>query len=198
MKKCVYIFLFLFSLAGCRNTELEKAQLQIEQLQAQKTTLADKVTLLEKENGQLAKQIQTLRSFGTTIDYKDIYDLQRINIADYTNVYDNNDDGKKETLIVYLKPIDAYGDKIKAAGVVEVQLWDLDKPAEQALLKQWKIEPAELKRYWVVALLGVNYRLSFNIEGVVANYDHPLTIKVKFTDYLSGKTFEEQKVINPQ
>ncbi len=198
MKRLVYIALFLISLAGCRNAQLDKAQLQITKLQAQNTTLSDQVALLEKENTQLTKQIQTLRSFGTTFDYKDIYDLQRINITNYTNIYDSNNDGKKETLIVYIQPIDATNDAIKAAGFMEVQLWDLDKPAEQALLKQWKIEPDELKKHWINALLGTNYRLNFSIEGIVSNYDHALTVKVKFTDYLSGKQFEEQKVISPR
>ncbi len=198
MKKCIYFVLFLFLAAGCQNTQLEQAELQIDQLQAQKTTLADQVAMLEKENNQLTKQVQALRSFPGVLDYKEIYDMQRIELTGFTNIYDNNTDGKKETLIVYVRTIDETGDSIKAAGLAEVQLWDLEKPAEQALLKQWKVERAELEKMWVIALLGTNFSLKFNVEGAVVNYDHPLTVKVKFTDYLSGKTFEEQKVITPQ
>ncbi len=78
MKRCIYFVLLLILAAGCRNTQLEKAELQIDQLQVQKTTLTDQVAMLEKENNQLTKQVQTLRSFPGVLDYKEIYDLQRI------------------------------------------------------------------------------------------------------------------------
>ena len=94
--------------------------------------------------------------------------------------------------------MDEYGDVVKATGLVEVQLWDLDKKEGQPLLGQWRVVPAELKKLWFATLITVNYRLSFNVAALVEKFDHPLTVKVKFTDYLSGKTFEEQRVIKPQ
>lgn len=198
MKKSVYIVLFLFFLAGCRNEKLGKAELEIGQLKTQNASLANQLAQSQKKNEQLAKQIQALRSFGSTTNYKDIYDLQKIAITRFTNIYDNDGENKKETLLVYFQPIDEIGDVIKAAGVVEVQLWDLDRPQGQALLGQWKVEPAQLKKLWFATLITINYRLSFDVTKVVSKYDHPLTVKVKFTDYLSGKTFEEQKVITPE
>jgi hypothetical protein len=45
--------------------------------------------------------------------------------------------------------------------------------------------------------MGSNYRLIFDMKGKIEKFDQPLTLTVTFTDYLSGKTFSEQKVIKP-
>jgi outer membrane murein-binding lipoprotein Lpp len=196
--KKVFFALLMFSLAGCQKEKTENASSQIEKLKTQNSDLAVKLQQSQKESEQLKKQIQALRNFGENFKPEDIYNLQKINITRYTNLYDNDDDGKKETLLVYIQPMDEYGDVVKATGLVEVQLWDLDRKEGQPLLGQWQVSPAELKKLWFATLITVNYRLSFNIAGVVEKFDRPLTVKVKFTDYLSGKTFEEQKVIKSQ
>jgi outer membrane murein-binding lipoprotein Lpp len=192
------LLLLLLSLAGCQKEKTENAASQIEKLKTQNGDLAVKLQQSQKESEQLKKQIQALRNFGENFKPEDIYNLQKINITRYTNLYDNDDDGKKETLLVYIQPMDEYGDVVKATGLVEVQLWDLDRKEGQSLLGQWRVSPAELKKLWFATLITVNYRLSFNIAALVEKFDHSLTVKVKFTDYLSGKTFEEQKVIKPQ
>ncbi len=188
----------MFSLAGCQKEKTENASSQIEKLKTQNSDLAVRLQQSQKESEQLKKQIQALRNFGENFKPEDIYNLQKINITRYTNLYDNDDDGKKETLLVYIQPMDEYGDVVKATGLVEVQLWDLDRKEGQPLLGQWRVSPAELKKLWFATLITVNYRLSFSIAALVEKFDHSLTVKVKFTDYLSGKTFEEQKVIKPQ
>jgi outer membrane murein-binding lipoprotein Lpp len=196
--KKVFFALLMLSLAGCQKEKTENASSQIEKLKTQNSDLAVKLQQSQKESEQLKKQIQALRDFGENFKPEDIYNLQKINITRYTNLYDNDDDGKKDTLLVYIQPMDEYGDVVKATGLVEVQLWDLDRKEGQPLLGQWRVSPAELKKLWFATLITVNYRLSFNIVALVEKFDRPLTVKIKFTDYLSGKIFEEQKVIKPQ
>jgi len=198
MKSRILILLFLVAAAGCQNGKKDGLQGEIAKLKINNATLTEQLAQSQKENEQLKQQVQALRNFGTSFNYSDIYNLQKINITKFTNIYDSDGDGKKETLVVYFQPMDEYGDIIKATGLVEVQLWDLNMKAERALLGQWKITPADLKKVWFATLITINYRLSFNISGIVEKFEKPLTLKIKFTDYLSGKTFEEQRVINPQ
>jgi hypothetical protein len=197
VKKGIFSVLLLMCLAGCQSTKTEGLS-ETEKLKAENAVLADKLSQSQKESEQLKKQINSLRNFGENFKLEDIYNLQKINITRYTNIYDNDQDGKKETLLVYIQPMDEYGDIVKATGLVEIQLWDLSNKDGQALLGQWKTEPAELKKLWFATLITVNYRLNFNITGKVEKFDRPLTVKIKFTDYLSGKVFEEQKVIKPE
>jgi len=78
---------------------------------------------------------------------------------------------------------------------VDVQLWDLNKTNGQALLGQWKVEPDELKKLWFATLVTINYRLTFDVTDIVESLEEQLTVKVTFTDYMTGKVFKEQKVI---
>jgi hypothetical protein len=126
--------------------------------------------------------------------------LQALKIGRYTNIYE--EDGNSGTpgnkkLIVYVVPVDETGDDIKAAGAADVQLWDLNKKESEALLGQWQIEPNELKKLWLDSFLGGSYRLVFDVSQIVTKVEKPLTVKVNFTDYLSGKTFTEEFVIKP-
>jgi len=187
-------------LAGCENGGRKKISLadRIEQLTQQNTQLQRQVEESKKQSKQLKEQIQVLSGVRVEVKLEELYALQRIKIHRYTGFYDKDKDGKKEKLIVYIQPIDRQGDIIKAPGVVDVQLWDLNKENGQAMLGQWHVGPDELKEIWFSTLMGANYRLMFDIADNVTDFSQPLTVKVTFTDYLTGKVFKEQRVIKPR
>jgi len=194
------VFCLLHFTAGCEETGSRKPSLnkQVHLLEQQNTQLTRQIEQSGTEKEQLQKQIQVLSGLKPQLKPEDIYNLQKVRITRYTNLYDKDKDGKKEKLIVYIKPIDADGDVIKASGEADVQLWDLNKPEGQALLGQWTVKPDELKKLWFATLLTINYRLTFDVADKVDKFDEPLTVKVTFTDYLSGRVFKEQRVIEPR
>ena len=186
--------------AGCENANSIRTPLveQIGNLTEQKKQLENQLEQTRAENKQLTKQMHVLSGLPEEVKGDNLYRLEKIKIGKYTGFFDKDDDGTKEKLIVYIQPIDEEGDIIKGTGAVDVQLWDLDSTeANQALLGQWHVEPGELKKLWFATLVTTNYRLTFDIADKVKSFDEPLTVKVTFTDYLSGKVFKEQKVIKP-
>ena len=190
------IFILLILIPGCTSTnEKETLTVQIEQLTQEKTQLQKQIEQSEKENDQLRQQVQVLSGLPEEVKLENLNLLENIKIGRYTGFYDKDEDGRKETLIVYLHPTDEQGNALKAAGTVEVQLWDLNKSNGQAMLGQWKIEPDELKKLWFETLVSIYYRLTFNVADIIDNLKEPLTVKVTFTDYLTGKVFTEQKAI---
>ena len=76
-----------------------------------------------------------------------------------------------------------------------VQLWDLDKTNGEALVGKWKVEPSELKKLWFASMVTINYRLTFEVADIIESLKETLTVKVTFTDYMTGKIFKEQKAI---
>ena len=184
--------------AGCESTngKIPLAE-QIQTLKEQKTQLISQIGQFKAENEQLKKQIQVLSGLPDD-KLEGLYELQNIKITRYTNLYDKDKDGKKEKLIVYIQPIDEEGDIVKAAGAVDVQLWDLNKEAGQALLGQWHVKPDELKKLWFATLITINYRLTFDVADKIDKFEEPLTVRVTFTDYLSGRVFKEQRTIKPR
>ncbi len=191
---CALMFFF----AGCESVPNKPTFAeQIKILKEEKSQLQGQADQAETENKQLQKRLNVLAGLKADQKSKTIYNLIQVKLTKYTNFYDKDNNGKKEKLIVYLQPIDEYGDIIKAAGAVDVQLWDLNKK-DNALLKEWHINPQELQKLWFAAIVTINYRLTFDLDNNIDGLEGPLTVKVSFTDYLTGKVFEEQKVIKPQ
>ena len=185
--------------AGCDSADRpDPLKEQINSLKQENTQLTRQIKQSGLENKKLKKQIQVLSGLPADVKLENFYNLQRVKISGYTDFYDKDKDGRKEKLIVYIQPIDQDGDVVKATGSVDVQLWNLNRPNGQALLGQWRVEPDELRKLWFATLITINYRLTFDVAGKIEKFEEPLTVKLTFTDHLSGKVFKEQKVIEPQ
>ena len=186
-------------IAGCGDSYTEPPlQEKVDFLTLQQKDLENRLEQSNAENEKLKKQVQTLSALPENLKGQNIYSLRDVNIGKYTGFFDKDKDGTTESLVVYIEPIDEQGDVIKAAADIEVELWDLNKPDGEALIAKWPaVKPDELKKLWFVGLVKVNYRLMFDIKDKVESFDEPLTVKVTFTDYLSGKVFKKQKVIEP-
>lgn len=185
--------LMLFA-AGCPSGGISPVK-KANRLEQENKELTKQLEQVEAENEQLKKQMQVLTALPAEVKLENIAIPQRINITRYTNFYDKDDDGRKEKLIVYIQPIDQDGDVIKSAGAVDVQLWDLNKSDGEALLGEWSVGPEELREHWQT-FMATNYRLVFDAK--IEEFEEPLTVKVTFTDYVTGKVFKEQRVIEPR
>jgi len=191
-------------LAGCGIGSERKSPLEMKarDLERQKATVNTELEQCRIENHQLAEQIQTLSALPKE-GRENLYELRSVRIAKFTNWYDNDEDGRREKLIVYFQPIDEVGDIVKAAGSVAVQLWNLNDPNSQALLGQWQVQPTELRKQWYASIVMSTYRLTFDApatpaQDLTALQARPLTVRVTFTDYLTGKILHDQHVIEPE
>ena len=191
---CFLIFLLLVT--GCATpNDKESLAAKMEQLTQENKQFQEQFEQSNAENKQLKDQIQVLSGLPDNVSLENLNRIERVKIGRYTGFFDKDNDGKKEKLIVYIQPVDEQGDTIKVTGAVDVQLWDLNKTNGQALLGQWKVEPDELKKLWFATLVTINYRLTFDVTDIVESLEEQLTVKVTFTDYMTGKVFKEQKVI---
>ena len=197
---CLLFSVFCLFAAGCETNSGPTPAERIQALRQEKRQLQNQLEQSKSQNQQLKKQVQVISGLPED-KFESLYELKKIKLTRYTNLYDKDDDGRKEKLIVYIQPIDTENNKIKAGGTVDVQLWDLNKNGDEALLGEWHVGPDELKILWFDTFLFINYRLAFDVADIVESFDSAadgLTVKVTFTDYLSGKVFKEQKVTNPR
>jgi hypothetical protein len=185
-------------LAGCGIGSARKPPLEmkVEALQQEKAQLARSAEQCQVENEQLRQQIKALAALPKDRS-ENPYTLTSVRLTRFTGFYDTDKDGKREKLLVYVQPIDESGDVIKAAGIMNVELWNLNKPGDQAVVGRWQIQMAELRKLWVNAIVS-NYRLPFDVSVTPELLTQPLTIKITFTDYLSGEIFRDQQVIPPR
>jgi hypothetical protein len=195
----IALLLAALLLSGCDigSARKDPLELKVEQLQQEKADLAGELEQSQVEITRLTDQVKALTALPKG-ERENPYRIAGIKVTAFTNFYDKNKDGRIEKFIVYLQPIDPEGDVVKAAGTVHVQLWNLNNPSDQALLGQWEVSPAELRKLWVASLVTTNYRLTFDAPGGPELLAKPLTAKVTFTDYITGEVFRAQRVIEPQ
>lgn len=187
----VCMMVFLSGCGGDYNVVLEENK----QLNDTNVDLSREVEKLRAENSGLEEQLVNLAGVDPNIRLENIVTVNSIKIAGRTGFFDKDYDGVKEKLIVYLKTIDEFGDAIKGAGSVDVQLWDLNSEGEDAKLGRWEISAQQLKLDWASTMLTNYYRLVFDVSNIDIASRKNLTVKVKFVDYLTGRVFEEQVVI---
>lgn len=190
----------MYLAAGCKtppSDQITPAQ-RIAALTQEKTDLTQQLQQSESKNEQLQKDIKRLSGIRDQVRFKDICRIAKIKLTKRTGLYDEDKDGKAESLIVCIQPVDRDSDTLKALGVVDIQLWDLNNEAAQAKLGQWHTKPHELEKRWFTTLMGDYFKLTFDAPDKAADAEGPLTVKVTFIDYLTGKQFQEQKPIKPQ
>jgi hypothetical protein len=194
---CLLCTIVLLSGCGIGSERKKPEEIKVQQIAREKTELMRDLEQCKAENFQLIEQLKALSAIPNDKRINP-YKLSSVQLARYSNFYDKNDDGKREKLIVYLQPLDQDGDVFKAAGTVDVQLWNLNNLNGQALLGEWKVEQPELHKLWFNGVVTTGYRLTFDAPPSVEPLAEPLTIKITFTDYLTGEVFRDQASIDPR
>jgi len=193
----VLIVCLLVGVVGCDGGDNEILWEQNRKLRQDNAGLSLEITQLQAEKKELETRIlKVLPGLDTETRLANLVTVKKIEIAKRTGFYDKDNDGTKEKLIVYVRPIDEMGDCVKAAGEIEVQLWDLNRPAEKALLGQWQKGPGQLKKLWADTFMSSSYRLTFPVPDKITGREGALTLKVSFIEYLTGATVKAQRVID--
>lgn len=196
--KGIWVPALLLLVAGCGIGSERKspAEIQVGRLQEENAALTGEIQQYRAEIELLRGQIQALSALPPD-ERGNPYELTTVRLARITNFFDKSGDGIREKLIVYLQPVDTEGDIVKAAGTVQVQLWNLSRPNGEALLGQWEVQPPELRKLWFDSFT-TGYRLTFDRPESLEVLSEPLTLRVTFIDYLTGRSFRAQHVINPR
>lgn len=150
---------------------------------------------IQEENERLRQQVTALSNLPEGIGVRDLYHVVDVKLTKFTGLYDEDKDGEIDQLCVYLRPLDADGDVVKAAGHVTIQLWDLSGQNSEAFLGQWQVSSEDLRKEWFSSLMTVNYRLRFPLEDAWKDPALSLTVRVIFQDYLTGEEHKTQKAV---
>jgi len=161
-----------------RDLERENAALKASQLQ------------LQRRIGELAGQVERLRGLPPDRMGK-LFTVQRIELGRYTA--GANLDGKAghDGVRVFLLPRDRDGHVIKAAGTVSLQLFDLSR-ADGNLIGRCDVPADALGKHWFGGLGRSHYR--FDVPWTARPAAPEVTVRIRFTDLLTGKALTAQKV----
>jgi len=162
--------------------------------------LRAKVAELERrEQGYLA-QIRALESKATTVP---TLPTERLNTLFTTHGLkfgrltggadlDKNSPGD-DGLKIYVVPTDGRGEPIKAAGSFVVEAFDLAR-GDNHRVGRWEFPLDQAEENWFGQAMLYTYVLPAPWQGQKPQHDE-LTVRVTFTDALTGRQFTEQKVV---
>lgn len=95
-------------------------------------------------------------------------------------------------LKVYLTPTDEQGQKIKTAGSLVIEAFDLSRP-DNVRVGEWKFTTEEARARWNGEMLLYGYVLECPLTSPVEASN--LTVKATFTDELTGRAFSAQRQV---
>jgi len=191
------VCLLLVLLVGCSSpalTSKSSKKALLDELNARNEQLQDEVRDLQQHTAELSSQLEVLRGMpGDRLRH--LVQVAKIELGRFTRPYDDNKDGLDDGINIYVVLRDRDNDTIKAAGTVEIELWDLAGATDKHRLGHWKFSLEELPRHWLSGLLADHYK--FKLPWPAGNRpEHAnLTVKCLYKDALSGATFEAQKMI---
>jgi hypothetical protein len=194
----ILICLFLPTVGCNQNWRKDNsAQIEREKLLQQNHKLEQESARQRQQIAQLEQELTTLRDFPSD-RLKHLVYVEEIEFGRYTRAYDDNDDGTDDGVMVYLVLHDRRGDRIKASGMVEIELWDLAAEPNRRHLLGWAIPDIDLWDHWFGGALANHYKFKIPwkmlMESKKPAHDN-LTLKLRFIDALTGRTFEIQKML---
>ncbi len=168
---------------------------------AENTELKAKLHAAQQKNEDLqqtvvsqSKQIETLIGLGGK-RLEMIPHTAKIELGSYTGGY-YTDVTKKEkgqdAVKVYLMPIDPQGSVIKAPGSVSIRVFDLAAPEGKSLLGECSFNDEQVAKNWYSGVLSA-YHYSFVCPFKTQPQHDEVTIRVEFTDYITGQHFTQTK-----
>ena len=125
MKRWMILAALMAAAAGCHNGTDTSLWQQLKTLREEKSDLSLQVEQLRQDNTALTRQIETLAGLDGDARAAGLVVPEAIRIGRHTGFYDKTNDGQKDSLVVYLEPLDDEQDVIKSAGRVEAELWNL-------------------------------------------------------------------------
>lgn len=198
---CLAILLATITLAACQ-PEGDSAYMTVWQERdaalTEARTLRETVAKLEAQRNETAKQIATLQRLAGLGDKRIslLFPVTSVEISRYTGPISTDKTPGPDALKIIFTPRDAAGHPIKAAGEIRLQLFDLGEAKGDPsgpCFDEVVIPATQASKHWSGGMLTNHYTFTRPLPKKQAHSN--LTLRVSFTDYLTGKTHTDQKMI---
>jgi hypothetical protein len=159
--------------------------------------LTEQVETLSTELRHKDRQIATLRGLEG-VDVEKLYTTRRIELGRFTGGIDTDGKPGHDAIRVFLTPIDREESPLKRAGSVTVQLYDLAADEDATLLAEFDYPPDKAGKHFASGLMVYHYSFDCPLPGDRPLDNDKLTVRVTFTELLTGRTVDAQKVVTLQ
>ena len=195
---CVYLCASAVLISGCgkpnaANIALRKENQELrdkmDELQRARLSDASTIRAMEQQKGTTLPTLpqDRLDKLFTTAS------LEIGRLSGGAKVNPASDRPGDDAIKVYLSPHDRDGDGIKAAGSAVMEAFDLAADPEHRQIGRWEFSNQDLEKSFVGTLLMYDFVLTCPLHEP-PKHDQ-ITLHVTFTDELTGRTFDAQRVV---
>ncbi len=197
-RRTTLTLLLLLPLGACEQQNKTIADLEERNAALERKNAAQAKDLIAREETirGLQRRVKTLEAIGGPGRVQLLYPTARIEIDSKSRGYDQDGQPGDDGVVVYLRPYDADGDVVKAAGIIHVQVLDLAAAPTQQLVAEKRWSPEESRKAWYGRLMTNHYtlRLPWGDKGPPRHSS--VTLRVVFHDVITGEMFEAQKLVS--
>ncbi|MFH1745881.1 MAG: hypothetical protein ABIG44_02440 [Planctomycetota bacterium] len=177
-------------LTGCWSGPNGNGQRELQMLREKVARQNDQMASQKATIDTLTEQINTIRAIKPD-DLKLIFHPVTLEIEALSGGFDVDGQPGDDGVAVYLKPIDAQGDVLKAAGEIRIQLYDLAAEPDDNLIGEYIIPVAQARELWYGKLMTNHYTVKCPWPRSAPA--HPeITIRATFIDYLTQRVMSAQ------
>ena len=181
---------------GCKGSTDEIAGLrrQTSDLRRANRDLITTTEMQSRKIGELIEEVTFLRALGEDRLHK-LYTVARIEIAELSSGVNSDGELGDDGVTLYVNLFDQDGHKFKAAGDIDLHIYDLSDPDSPQVVADLAFEVDQAKEHWHGRLLTYHYRFECPWEHLQPR-GRSVMAKVTFRDYLTGTTLEHTKTID--
>jgi hypothetical protein len=170
-------------------SQLRQEELTREEIVAQLNQAQNELKLARRESTALRKQLTEHRLTALPPEQADVFyraEAIKFNML-MTSGQDRDGQPGDEGLSVLLTPVDTHGDLVKLAGEVELDLFDMTRPAGEQRLGEWKFTLDEVRESWHKGFLSAGYL--FKVDWQTPPASSELTLHARMT-VADGRQFD--------
>lgn len=144
----------------------------------------------------LEQQVENLQAFAPE-QPADLFAPVRIEISSISRGADTDGRPGDDGVTVYVRPLDADGDAVKAPGIIEVEVVDNANLGTPRVLGHCRYDdPEKIRRMWHGKFLTDHYAVSCPFLPEAEPPDRPeVLVTVQFTDFLTGQVLTASRAI---
>ncbi len=190
--------LAMISLSGCGSSltsdeadalrrkvlDLEKMNLQ---MSLRTTELEAELKLQSAEFGELSLEIR-----------ENTPRVARLTIGRLSHARDDDDDGRSETLLIYVDPEDGFGRFVQLVGTLTVHAAILPADRDAITIGRFTLKPGPLRAAYRSGFSGMHYTIELPIQLSPENSGQTCLVRVIFKDGLTGLVHSTEREIKLQ
>lgn len=190
--------LAMISLSGCGSSltsdEADALRRKVLDLEKMNLQMSLRTTELEAE---LKRQSAEFGELSLEIR-ENTPRVARLTIGRLSHARDNDDDGRSETLLIYVDPEDGFGRFVQLVGTLTVHAAILPADRDALTIGRFTLKPGPLRAAYRSGFSGMHYTIELPIQLSPENSGQTCLVRVIFEDGHTGLEHSTEREIKLQ